>query len=84
MKRATLIADTNSSEKERLEAWLFKWRKQLPVCSENQGCGCCADIYDVEAPEKALREVAELQANSPWSHSEKPKVRRKRDLKKKR
>ena len=50
------------------EAWFARWRPRLAYCSENQGCGCCVDIWDVEAPAEAVAELPEeLSAMSEWS-----------------
>lgn len=55
IKRATLIAQTE--ERAVLNAWIERWRPSLRSLSQNQGCGCCVDIYEVEAPVEALAEL---------------------------
>jgi hypothetical protein len=68
MKRATLIASADLLEREILDAWLAKWRPALAFCSENEGCGCCVDMYNVEAPEEALADLPRsILAASEWA-----------------
>lgn len=68
MKKATLCADSDTDEGDIVEQWLVKWRSALAYCSENEGCGCCIDIYNVEAPEEALAELpASVVAASDWA-----------------
>ena len=56
--RATLIAEIDApGEQDLLLDWLDRWRGDLRACSENTGCGCCVDSFDVEAPEQALAEL---------------------------
>lgn len=61
MRRATLIFETFHDEvdRERFDDWLARWRHMLVSCSDNDGCGCCVDMYDLEAPEQALAELPE-------------------------
>jgi hypothetical protein len=48
----------NSGERELLESWLSKWRGRDTIkLSQNEGCGCCVDIYRVTGPDEAMREV---------------------------
>lgn len=55
MPRATLIVDvTHPEEVTASEAWFAKWTPSLTFKSENQGCGCCVNIWDVEGTEEAL------------------------------
>jgi hypothetical protein len=83
--RATIIVSVGvPGEAEAAEAWFAKWRPHLAYCSENTGCGCCVDIWDVEAPYLAVEELpASLRAMSDWSHPgrsqkvPKPPVRKK-------
>ena len=53
----------NPGERALLEAWILRWRETLESLSENQGCGCCVDIYQVQGSEQAMNEVpAEMLA----------------------
>jgi hypothetical protein len=83
--RATIMVTVGlPGEAETAEAWFEKWRPQLTHCSENYGCGCCVDIWDVDGPEEAIKELpVELRSRSEWSHPSqsrkppKPPVRKK-------
>ena len=60
MPKATIIVDVNYPEEvEVLERWLETWQPHLAYLSKNLGCGCCVDILNVEAPQKALGELPE-------------------------
>ena len=49
-----------------LDAWFTKWRDALSFVSENEGCGCCVDMYRVEGPATAIAELPErLIATDP-------------------
>jgi hypothetical protein len=59
--RVTVIADVDSpGERESLKAWMERWRSRLTFTSENLGCGCCIDLYQVEAPDAAIAELPEM------------------------
>lgn len=74
MRKATLCTSVDSGERQVVEDWLSKWRQSLGFCSENEGCGCCVDIYNVEAPEEALAELPpSVFAASEWACIDKPK-----------
>ena len=58
LRRLTICVDRNSpSELHSASDWFQRWRSQLAFCSENLGCGCCVDIWEVEAPEEALDQL---------------------------
>jgi hypothetical protein len=51
-----------------VDSWLEKWRSQLTFISENQGCGCCVDIWNVEGPGDAMKEIPEeVRSASEWA-----------------
>ncbi|MBB4130169.1 MULTISPECIES: hypothetical protein [unclassified Xanthomonas] len=52
----TALAD-NPGEQELLDDWLGRWKAQLRFLSENTGCGCCLDSFDVEVEAEALAEL---------------------------
>jgi hypothetical protein len=69
MKRATICADSSTPERQVVADWLSKWRDKLGYCSENEGCGCCVDIFNVEAPEHALSELPpSVLTASDWAN----------------
>ena len=69
MKRATI--STTRDEPESVgacESWIRRWKPQLARISENYGCGCCTDIYDVEGPDEAIDAIPEqLRTSSEWT-----------------
>ena len=69
MPRATIIIIVDSADSvEKGKANLEEWRDQLDFVSENSGCGCCVDIYDIEGPGEAIAAIPEgLSALSDWS-----------------
>jgi hypothetical protein len=68
MSKATICVDVGTPEQAAVDAWLERWRSRLPFVSENEGCGCCVDLYRVEAPQEALDELpASVSAASEWS-----------------
>jgi hypothetical protein len=58
MKRATVCISVNEPDEVAvLEAWFSKWREALTFVSENEGCGCCVDMYRIEGPDHAIAEL---------------------------
>lgn len=57
MAKAT-VSVTIDNERDILavNAWFRRWGTRIQ-CSDNQGCGCCVDIWRVEAPAEALSEL---------------------------
>ena len=65
MARATVIVTIdNEREVVAVNAWFQRWG-QCIRCADNQGCGCCVDIWDVEAPAEALAQLP----SEMWSPS---------------
>ena len=69
-KRATICAAVDDPrELAAVREWLGRWRASLRHCEEN-GCGCCVEMYDVSAPAEALAELPEaLLAGGAWTRS---------------
>jgi len=69
MKRATISTDRDEPETLAVfEAWMQKWRPRLTRISQNYGCGCCVDLYDVEGPDEAIDAIPEeLRTTSEWA-----------------
>ncbi len=45
----------------------------MTFISDNTGCGCCVDIYDVEGPQEGIDAIpAPLSAQSDWTHPDGP------------
>jgi hypothetical protein len=54
----TIIVETDApDEVTAVEAWFTRWDGRLGSVSENKGCGCCVDIWDVDAPREAVDEL---------------------------
>lgn len=70
MPRATIIvAVDKAAEVEAVERWLFRWAPKLTHQSQNHGCGCCVDIWEIEAPAEAIAELpAEVYAGDEWTN----------------
>lgn len=48
--------------------WLRENRDKLIFISENLGCGCCVDSYDLEGPPEVLATIPEgLRCSSDWA-----------------
>lgn len=71
MPRASICICVDLPEEvETARAWFEKWRSELTYSSENYGCGCCVDIFDVEAPRQAIDELpASLLCHGDWMES---------------
>jgi len=69
MPRATIIVDVGQpAEVSAVEKWFARWAPQLSHRSENHGCGCCVDIWEVEAPAQAIAELPrESHAGDEWT-----------------
>lgn len=54
----TTVRVTIDNEREVLavNAWLGRWGPRLRL-SDNRGCGCCVDIWDVQGPRQALDDL---------------------------
>ena len=65
--RVRIYYDTNSPGlTSTVEAWLWKWRSVLTIHSEEFGCGCHHDLYEIDAPHEALAELPiEVLAGGP-------------------
>lgn len=53
---AIIIVDVTHHPEEvtASEDWLAKWTACLTVRSDNQGCGCCVNIWDMEGTNEAV------------------------------
>ena len=51
-----IVDVTVASEVAAFSHWLERWRGQLSV-SENEGCGCCVDIWTMKGPAEAKAEL---------------------------
>ncbi len=57
LEQATVsVTVDNEAEVLAINKWFQRWGKTLR-CSDNQGCGCCLDMWEVEAPSEALDDL---------------------------
>jgi hypothetical protein len=49
MRYQVVIQVDNVAEFEAFEDWLKKHQKEVIAISENSGCGCCVDIFTIDA-----------------------------------
>ena len=57
MAKATVsVTIDNERDSRAVNAWFRRGGTRIQ-CSDNQGCGCCVDIWRVEAPAEALAEL---------------------------
>lgn len=68
MPRATIVVDvTDPDEITACEEWFTKWTSGLTYRSENQGCGCCVNIWDVEGSDDAIAALPfTIRGQSKW------------------
>ncbi len=64
-KAQIIVAVDQPDEVQAVAAWFERWRPRLAAVSENTGCGCCVDIWDVDAPAEALAELPEAVVAHP-------------------
>lgn len=67
--RATICVDVNRPDEcAAVEAWFERWRDRLTYVSENRGCGCCVNTWDVDGPDEAVSELpSDVRTVSDWS-----------------
>lgn len=65
--KATILASTDEPEEvAAARAFLEQWRGQLHFVSEDQGCGCCVHIWEVEGPAEVVARIpARIRTWSP-------------------
>lgn len=52
-----------------MEDWFSRWGPKLMHRSENYGCGCCNDIWEVDAPAEAILELPpKTYAGNEWTN----------------
>jgi len=68
MPRATIIITADHpTEVAACDAWFERWNSSLTRKSDNYGCGCCVDIYDVEGSQNAIDSIPEAsRSSSVW------------------
>lgn len=46
-------------------AWFERWASVLASVSDNLGCGCCVEVFEVEGPPEALAALPEGVSAEP-------------------
>ena len=72
--RTTIIASADRlDELAAADAWFARWGRELTYRSEDRGCGCCIEMWDVEGPSEAIEALpSQLRAVSEWSDPPRP------------
>ena len=53
--RCTIITQTDfPEERATVEAWFTQYANEIAFIGENEGCGCCVNIWKVDATVSAL------------------------------
>jgi hypothetical protein len=70
--RASICVIVDDPEKVKTaEEWLSANSDRLDYISENRGCGCCVDLYDLEGPAEVIATLpSSIQCGSPWTRNE--------------
>ncbi len=58
-----IVTIDNEREVTAVNDWFRRWGSRIR-CSDNDGCGCCVDIWRVEAPPEALSELPREMVSS--------------------
>lgn len=53
MRYQVIIEVEVKAESDDFKHWLQRYSNEIIAISENGGCGCCVDIYTIEATENA-------------------------------
>jgi len=73
MKKATIIVEVDekgqSDQSKEFEKWKIENLHSLTFISENEGCGCCVDIYRVEGPQQIISTIPpKILGGSEWDN----------------
>lgn len=70
--RATVLLDAGDIvAAATYHEWHARFRAQLTLVSDDQGCGCCVHLFDIEGSPEAIASLpAELLCESAWSKPE--------------
>ena len=68
MRATIVVAVEDANEVAAVETWFARWGSQLHTRSEDLGCGCCVQMWNVDAPPAAVAELpAAVRADSEWA-----------------
>ncbi|MEW7278865.1 hypothetical protein ABW636_09735 [Aquimarina sp. 2201CG1-2-11] len=55
IKRKEFIVIVERNNQDILYNWIDKYRHLLVFISENKGCGCCVDIFEIEGEAEIVK-----------------------------
>ncbi|RYG64846.1 hypothetical protein EON80_18450 [bacterium] len=61
----TVTIDPGDPYEEMFQSWFEKWRDQFSYF-DNQGCGCCVNIYEFDISTQAVAELENEIEVSPY------------------
>ena len=69
MPRATICIEVEDDAQVELgERWLAMNRDALDFLSDDYGCGCCVNLFDLEASAELLASIPdEIRGGSAWA-----------------
>ena len=68
--RATIVVEVDQpDEAAAIDAWFARWQSRLTHCSDNLGCGCCVDIWEVQGPRQAIDELPPAMRAEPGNRN---------------
>jgi hypothetical protein len=71
VRESICVIVDDSASVQAAEEWLASHRHRLDYISENYGCGCCVDLYDLEGTEDVLSTIPhDLRCSSEWTRDE--------------
>lgn len=59
MPKFTICIEAEDEPRRFVDDWLSRWKGKFVHLSENGGCGCCVDIYEIDGPLEAIQELPE-------------------------
>jgi hypothetical protein len=68
MAYASIIVARDDIEQVLLtDLWFTRWAPRLSYISQNEGCGCCVDIWKIEGPQDAFDDLPkETYVREEW------------------
>ena len=62
------VASDAPEEQAAFDAWVARWKAEMAFISDDYGCGCCIDLYDVEGPKESIDAIpGQLRTTTAWS-----------------
>lgn len=68
MRVTVCISADKPEEGASFADWQQKWKDMIVFISEDYGCGCCVNLFDIEASEEAIADILpEIFTESDWA-----------------